>query len=109
MASQISQGNYLTNEISNIQNNLNTQINNIKDSTYYNPDQNGKLSSLGYQIDQQSNLINEINNSIMTKARMLQIAQERNEYKKKMIYTLIAIIALIIIISLVLYTLFFTK
>jgi hypothetical protein len=46
---------------------------------------------------------------LLTRARMLQISQDRNSYKKKIIYTFIAIIFAIFIITLVIYVLFLKK
>lgn len=41
---------------------------------------------------------------VMTRGRMLQIAQERNIFARKLFYTLIAIIALIMVLTLVIYS-----
>jgi hypothetical protein len=46
---------------------------------------------------------------LLTRSRMLQIAQDRNAYKKKIIYTLLAIIFGIFILILVVYVLFTRK
>jgi hypothetical protein len=46
---------------------------------------------------------------LLTRARMLQISQDRNAYKKKIIYTLIAVIFAIFILCLVMYVLFTRK
>jgi len=46
---------------------------------------------------------------LLTRSRMLQIAQDRNSYKKKLIYTLIALIFLIFIFTLALYVYFNRK
>ena len=46
---------------------------------------------------------------LLTRSRMLQIAQDRNAYKKKIIYTLLAIIFGIFILILVIYVLFTRK
>lgn len=43
---------------------------------------------------------------LLTRSRMLQISQDRNSYKKKIIYTLIALIFFIFIFTLVMYVLF---
>jgi t-SNARE complex subunit (syntaxin) len=43
---------------------------------------------------------------LLTRSRMLQIAQDRNAYKKKIIYTLIAVIFMILILTIVLYVIF---
>ncbi len=45
---------------------------------------------------------------VLTRSRMLQLAEERNMYKKKIIYTLLAVILLILIITLTTYV-FFSK
>jgi hypothetical protein len=47
--------------------------------------------------------INEKEKLLYTRSRMLQIAQERNVYKKKIIYTLIFVILSILILTCVLY------
>jgi hypothetical protein len=60
----------------------------------------------------QINQIREIEDKeklLLTRARMLQISQDRNAYKKKIIYTLIAIIFGIFILTLVIYVLFVRK
>ncbi len=41
---------------------------------------------------------------VLTRSRMLEIAQERNIFARKMFYTLIALIIFIIVITLVIYT-----
>jgi hypothetical protein len=46
---------------------------------------------------------------LLTRSRLLQIAQDRNSYKKKIIYTLLAIIFGIFILILVVYVLFTRK
>ena len=46
---------------------------------------------------------------LLTRSRMLQIAQDRNSYKKKIIYTLIATIFLIFILTIVLYVFYIRK
>ena len=46
---------------------------------------------------------------LLTRSRMLQISQDRNSYKKKIIYTLIAVIFAIFLLCLVLYVLFSRK
>ena len=52
--------------------------------------------------------IQEKEKLLLTRSRMLQIAQDRNSYKKKIIYTLIALIFLIFIFTLALY-IYFTR
>lgn len=46
---------------------------------------------------------------LITRSRMLQIAQDRNAYKKKIIYTLIAAIFIIFIFTIVVYVFFVRK
>jgi hypothetical protein len=46
---------------------------------------------------------------LLTRSRMLQISQDRNAYKKKIIYSLIAVIFAIFIFTLVMYVLFIRK
>jgi len=53
--------------------------------------------------------IQEKEKLLLTRSRMLQIAQDRNSYKKKIIYTLIALIFLIFIFTLALYVYFTRK
>jgi hypothetical protein len=53
--------------------------------------------------------IEEKEKLLLTRSRMLQISQDRNAYKKKIIYTLIAVIFLILILTIVMYVLFTRK
>jgi Fe2+ transport system protein B len=46
---------------------------------------------------------------LLTRSRMLQISQDRNSYKKKIIYSLIAVIFGIFILTLVMYVLYSRK
>ena len=46
---------------------------------------------------------------LLTRSRMLQISQDRNSYKKKIIYTLIAVVFAIFILCIVMYVLFTRK
>ncbi len=52
---------------------------------------------------EQEGEIQEKNKLILTRSRMLQLSQERNIYKKKIIYTLIAIILLLLVLTLASY------
>jgi Fe2+ transport system protein B len=66
-----------------------------------------------YQKQQiQLNQLKEIEDKeklLLTRSRMLQISQDRNAYKKKIIYSLIAVIFAIFIFTLVMYVLFVRK
>ena len=46
---------------------------------------------------------------LLTRSRMLQISQDRNSYKKKIIYSLLAVVFAIFILTLVMYVLFTRK
>ncbi len=59
------------------------------------------------QIEQMKE-IEEKEKLILTRSRMLQIAQERNSYKKKIIYSLIAAILAIFIFTILMYV-FYTR
>ena len=57
----------------------------------------------------QNNLLKEIEDKeklLLTRSRMLQISHDRNVYKKKIIYSLLAFIFMIFIGCLVMYVLF---
>ncbi len=56
------------------------------------------------RILQQQADIDDKSRLILTRSRMLEIAQERNIFARKMFYTLIAVIIFIIVITLVIYT-----
>lgn len=60
------------------------------------------------QINQMKE-IQEKEKLLLTRSRMLQIAQDRNVYKKKIIYSLIAVIFAIFILTLIIYVLFVRK
>lgn len=52
------------------------------------------------------NQLKEIDNKeklLLTRSRMLQIAQDRNSYKTKVLYTLMAILIVILIINLIIW------
>jgi hypothetical protein len=76
----------------------------------------GEISTKNEQLLQkqkiQLNQLQEIQDKeklLLTRSRMLQISQDRNSYKKKVIYSLIAVIFAIFILSLVMYVLFTRK
>ncbi len=58
---------------------------------------------------EQLNEISEKEKLILTRSRMLQISQDRNAYKKKIIYSLIALILFIFIATIMIYVLFKRK
>ena len=70
--------------------------------------QNEQLEDKRLRNEIQLNAIEAKKNVINTRARMLQIAQENNVYKQKIIYTLIAFIFAVFIAILVMYV-FYSK
>jgi len=73
---------------------------------------NSKNQELLEKQQIQLNQLKEIEDKeklLLTRARMLQISQDRNAYKKKLIYTFIAVIFGIFILTLVIYVLFVRK
>lgn len=70
--------------------------------------QNEQLNNKRLRNQIQLNAIEAKKNIINTRARMLQIAQENNVYKQKIIYTLVAFIFAVFIAILVMYT-FYSK
>ena len=102
-------GNFGLDDINNIQ----QVINNSKSLQSFT---SSELQSKDQEIlDKQQLQINQLKEIedkerlLLTRARMLQIAQDRNSYKKKIIYTFIALIFAIFILTLVLYVLFVRK
>ena len=71
-----------------------------------------KNNELSEKQTVQLNQFNEIEDKeklLLTRSRMLQVSQDRNSYKKKIIYTIIALIFAIFIFTLVMYVLFIRK
>ena len=86
--------------------------NNIELQDVSNTEIQNKNAQLSQKQIIELNQFNEINDKeklLLTRTRMLQIAQDRNSYKKKVIYTLIALIFFIFILTLVMYVLFVRK
>ena len=88
-----------------IKNNIQMQSSSLRELS----DKNDEL----YKKQQiQLNQLKEIEDKeklLLTRSRMLQISQDRNAYKKKIIYSLIALIFAIFIFTLVMYVLFIRK
>ena len=57
----------------------------------------------------QLNAINQKKNLIITRTRMLQIAEENNIYKQKILFTLVALIFTFIILMIFIYSYFSKK
>ena len=56
------------------------------------------------RIQQQTLDLEDKTRIVLTRSRMLEIAQERNIFARKMFYSLIALIIFIIVVTLVIYT-----
>ena len=107
MSAQIaSQGTQdVNNYVDLIQQNINSQQNYLNQI-------NSKNSNIYQKQQIQINQLKEIEDKeklLLTRSRMLQIAQDRNSYKKKIIYTLLSVIFAIFILILVVYVLFTRK
>ncbi len=106
--STVSTGLSLT-DISNYASNLGTSISSLDDSVTGTYDaKNLVLAQKQLRQKEQEAEIADKTQLVLTRARMLQLAEERNMYKKKIIYTLLAVILLILIITLTTYV-FFSK
>lgn len=95
-----------------LQNYYNLIENNIKLQGDTLDDIQSKNNELMQKQEIQINQLKEIQDKeklLLTRSRMLQISQDRNAYKKKIIYSLIALIFLIFIITLVMYVYFTRK
>lgn len=88
-----------------IQNNINAQNNYLNNINLKNQD---ILAKQQIQIDQLKE-IEDKEKLLLTRSRMLQISQDRNSYKKKIIYTLLAVIFFIFILILATYVLYSRK
>jgi hypothetical protein len=95
----------INNYYSQINNNLQSQQMAIKALDQKNDE---LINKQQIQINQMKE-IQEKEKLLLTRSRMLQISQDRNEYKKKIIYSLIAVIFAIFILTLVIYVLFVRK
>lgn len=98
-----------TNYIDNIKNSIHKQFELQQMSLQ---ELNTKNQELYKKQEIQLNQLKEIEDKeklLLTRSRMLQISQDRNAYKKKIIYSLIAVIFAIFIFTLVMYVLFIRK
>ena len=98
-------------KVNNLSKNITTYYNNNNNSfTSQLPSNNNNINKKNNELllketrqNEQLLTINEKEKLLYTRSRMLQIAQERNVYKKKIIYTLIFVILAILILTCVLY------
>ena len=87
-------------------------INNIQQMNLSLSDIESKNSAIRDKQMRQIEQLKEIEDKeklILTRSRMLQISQDRNSYKKKVIYSLIALILFIFIGTIMTYVLFIRK
>ena len=87
-------------------------INNIQQMNLSLSDIETKNSAIREKQQRQIEQLKEIEDKeklILTRSRMLQISQDRNSYKKKVIYSLIALILFIFIGTIMTYVLFIRK
>jgi hypothetical protein len=92
---------YVNKYTDDLQKDLNSQSNYLNNI-------NQKNNIIANKHEIQLNQLREIEDKeklLLTRSRMLQIAQDRNTYKTKIIYTLIAIIFGLFILILFIYTL----
>ena len=89
----------LTNQI----NNINVATKSLQSNTL---NRNQDISNSLSQLNTQKDLLEKKRNILLTRNRMLQLSQDRNYYKQKVIYTLISLIFTCIILVLMGYTLF---
>jgi len=88
-----------------ISDNINLQNSTIADISDKNTELLGKQTIQLQQLKE----IEDKEKLLLTRSRMLQISQDRNSYKKKIIYSLIAVIFAIFIFTLVAYIFFSRK
>jgi len=96
----------------NIKNYINAIEAQLQSQNMYTASINNKNTIIQNKQDIELNQFKEIEDKeklLLTRSRMLQVAQERNSYKKKIIYTLLAIIFGLFILILFIYVLFTRK
>ncbi len=99
----------LTNYEQSLQNSLSQMQ--ISSSGMISDDIDAKNAELLLKQNRQQEQLQEIDEKtklILTRSRMLQLSQEKNIYKKKIIYTLISILLFLFIVTLSTYV-FFSK
>jgi hypothetical protein len=101
--------NDLTNYEQSLQNSL-SQMQISSSGTITNDIDAKNIELLEKQSRQQEQIqeIDEKTKLILTRSRMLQLSQEKNMYKKKIIYTLLSILLFLFIVTLSTYV-FFSK
>jgi hypothetical protein len=101
--------NDLTNYEQSLQNSLSQmQISSTGTITTDIDAKNAELIEKQLRQNEQIQEIDEKTKLILTRSRMLQLSQEKNMYKKKIIYTLLSILLFLFIVTLSTYV-FFSK
>lgn len=99
-----------TSQINSEINSLTSQINKInKATTSLQKDvsiRSSEISAAEAQLNRQKAILEEKRNILITRNRMLQLSQDRNIYKQKVIYTLLALIIVCFVLVLVGYVSF---
>ena len=95
--------NSYTSNISGLETSIQNNYNSIQNTLSDVQSKNLVLLEKQERQEQQLREIEEKEKLILTRSRMLQITHDRNAYKKKIIYVLIAIILLILILTIVAY------
>ena len=97
--------------MANLSQNIDSQVQlsqqldkNNADLTASNLKTDSQINSLEEQNRRIQQELGNLNNNTYTRQRMLQLSQDKNIYKMKVIYTLVAIILSIIILMLALYS-----
>ncbi len=96
-------GTYYTNLQNQIQDAINSSSGLDDDATQQMDDMDKQILLRNERQQEQLKEIQEKQKLVLTRSRMLQIAQEKNIFKKKIIYTLLAIILIILILTLCAY------
>ncbi len=100
-------------ELENNENQLNNLINSTKEQI---TKQYGAIEEKKKEIEEkdlrntaQDNEIEQKQDLLTTRDRMLQVIQDKNIYKKKIIYTLLSLIFAVLIVLLISYVMFLKK
>lgn len=92
------------NEIKNLTNKIN-KVNQATEALKQNTlNRQRDISDSLSQLNEQRNLLEQKRNILLTRNRMLQLSQDRNIYKQKVIYTILALIITCLILVLIGYT-----
>ena len=97
------------NQINTYETKINSKLTSQNEAIRELETKNEELAGKQHIQMQQLKEIEDKEKLLLTRSRMLQISQDRNSYKSKIIYLLFVAIFIIIIVLLILYTLFNNK